>query len=64
MNNFKVKKIDNNFLYEKGLIKKINIPVKILSKGQLDKAIEVSANAFSKEAINKIEKSGGKAIFI
>jgi len=64
LNNFKAKKIDNNFLYEKGLIKKINIPVKILSKGQLDKAIEVSANAFSKEAINKIEKSGGKAIFI
>ena len=30
----------------------------------LDTALEISANSFSKSAIEKIEKSGGKVIFI
>ena len=64
LNSLKVKKIDNNVLFDLGLIKKISLPVKILSKGNLDKALEISANSFSKVAIDKIEKSGGKVIFI
>ena len=64
LNLLKVKSIDNNYLYKCGLIKKIDVPVKILSKGEISKAIEVSANAFSKSAIDKIEKAGGKVIFI
>ena len=51
-------------MYEKGLIKKLSLPVKILSKGNLDKPIEIAANSFSKNAIKKIEESGGKAIFL
>ena len=35
--------------------------VKILGKGTLTKAVEVTANAFSKSAIAKIEAAGGKA---
>ena len=35
--------------------------VKILSNGTLTKAVEVTANAFSKSAIAKIEAAGGKA---
>ena len=64
INLIKSKKIDNNSLYENGLIKKIDLPVKILSKGEITKAVEVSANSFSKAAIEKIEKAGGKAIFL
>ena len=60
----KVKKIDNIYMFEHGLIKKIDVPVKILSKGDIEKPIEISANSFSKNAIEKIEKAGGKAIFI
>ena len=60
----KSKKIDNNVLYDNGLIKKLTLPVKILSRGELDKAVEISANSFSKSAIEKIEKSGGKVIFL
>ena len=64
INLLKSKKIDNNSLYENGLIKKLDLPVKILSKGEITKAIEISANSFSKAAIEKIEKAGGKAIFL
>lgn len=35
--------------------------VKILGNGTLTKAVEVTANAFSKSAIAKIEAAGGKA---
>ena len=35
--------------------------VKILGNGALTKAVEVTANAFSKSAIAKIEAAGGKA---
>ena len=64
LNLVKEKSIDNNYLYKKGLIKKIDLPVKILSKGKIDKPMEISANSFSKTAIEKIENAGGKVIFI
>jgi len=44
-----------------GLIKKTEAPVKILGNGELDKAYTVRAAAFSKPALAKIEKAGGKA---
>ncbi len=64
LSNLKVSKINNDFLYENNMIKSKNIPIKILSKGDLNKSLEISANSFSKSAIQKIEKAGGKAIFI
>ena len=60
----KVSKIDSKILFEKGIIKKIDVPVKILGNGDFDKKMELSFNMFSKNAIDKIEKSGGKVIFI
>ena len=36
--------------------------IKILGTGELTKALNVTADAFSKSAIEKIEKAGGKAI--
>ena len=64
LSSLKVSKIDHNFLYKNNLIKFKDIPLKVLSKGDLDKPLEISANFFSKVALEKIEKSGGKAIFI
>jgi large subunit ribosomal protein L15 len=37
------------------------VPVKILGNGDLKSKLEVSAHAFSKSAITKIEAAGGKA---
>lgn len=55
-------KINFDIMYENGLINKKNIPVKILGNGEITKGIEITANAFSQSAINKIEKLGGKVI--
>ena len=60
----KDKKINPEVLFEKGIIKKKDIPVKILGAGEFDKKAELSFNMFSKPAIEKIEKAGGKVIFI
>ncbi|MGB8656173.1 MAG: 50S ribosomal protein L15 [Candidatus Zixiibacteriota bacterium] len=43
-----------------GLIKKTDIPVKILGDGEIGKAVTVQANAFSQKAKEKIESVGGK----
>lgn len=59
-----VTKITPELLYEKKLIRKRNLPVKILGDGQLSKALEVSAHAFSKSAAEKIESIGGKTILL
>jgi len=58
-----IDKIDINVLVERGVIKKANNPVKILGRGEITKSIEVSADMFSKSAIEKIEKAGGKVIY-
>ena len=55
-------KIDANILVENGVIKSAYEPLKILGNGELKIAVEVSASAFSKTAIEKIEKAGGKVI--
>ncbi|MBC7186366.1 MAG: 50S ribosomal protein L15 [Calditrichaeota bacterium] len=52
--------VDPAVLREKGLIKKKGLPVKILGSGQLTRALQVSAHAFSKSAKEKIESAGGK----
>lgn len=48
-------------LLEKGIIKKIADGVKILGNGKITKKLTVKSNRFSKSAIEKIEKAGGKA---
>jgi large subunit ribosomal protein L15 len=44
------------------LIRKKNIPLKVLGEGEISKALEVNAHAFSKSAVQKIEAAGGKAV--
>ena len=53
--------VNPEVLYSLGLISKKHIPVKILGNGDLKSKLEVSAHAFSKSAIAKIEAAGGKA---
>ena len=63
ISNLKLKKINNEVLFKKGLIKNIDATVKILGNGDINEKIEFTFNMFSKSAIQKIEKAGGKAIF-
>jgi large subunit ribosomal protein L15 len=55
--------VDPKFLFEKGLIKKADIQVKILGNGDISKPVTVTADAFSDSAKEKIEKAGGKVLF-
>ena len=48
-------------LQAKGLVKNTLDGVKILGQGSLEKKLTVQANAFSKSALEQIEKTGGKA---
>jgi len=63
IDSLKIEKVDANILHEKGVIKKIDIPVKILGNGDVKNPITITADMFSKSAIRKLEKAGGKAIY-
>lgn len=52
--------ITPELLIETGLVKKELDGIKILGQGELEKALTVKANKFSKSAIATIEKAGGK----
>ena len=53
-------KITPEILYRLGVISKKNVPVKILGNGELKAVLDVTAHAFSKSAVQKIETAGGK----
>ena len=53
--------VDVNALIEAGIVKNPRDGVKILGNGELSAKLEVTANAFSKSAIAKIEAVGGTA---
>ena len=57
-------KVDVNILIEHGIVKKAYQPVKILSGGEITTSIDVSADMFSKLAVEKIEKAGGKVTYL
>ena len=52
--------VDAAALAQKGIIKKANLPVKVLGNGKLTKKLEVKLNAFSASAAEKIAAAGGK----
>ena len=53
--------VDLEAMIEAGLLKQVKDGVKVLGRGELDKALTVKANKFSASAVEKIEKAGGKA---
>lgn len=57
----KVSEIDTNLIKTYGFAAKTDL-VKVLANGEITAAITVTADAFSKTAIAKIEAAGGKAI--
>lgn len=54
-------KITPEFLLKHGLIKKLLDGLKVLGEGDLKAPLEISAHHFSKSALEKIKKAGGKA---
>lgn len=60
----KLVKVDPAVLQKRGVIKHAGATVKVLGGGELPKAVEVVASRFSKTAIEKIERAGGKAIVL
>ena len=63
IDSLKIEKVDTNILHDKGVIKKIDVPVKILGNGDVKNPVTITADMFSKSAIRKLEKAGGKAIY-
>ena len=53
--------VDKESLHKAGLIKSLKKPLKVLCKGELDRALTVKADKFSGAAKEKIEKAGGRA---
>jgi large subunit ribosomal protein L15 len=53
-------KVTVDLLRERRLVRG-NLPVKVLGRGELTRALAVSAHAFSASARAKIEKAGGSA---
>ncbi|TET16747.1 MAG: 50S ribosomal protein L15 [Candidatus Cloacimonadota bacterium] len=53
--------VDATQMKKKGLVKKENLPIKILGIGQLSKNLTVKADKFSKKATEIIISRGGKA---
>ena len=56
--------VDEAVLREARLVQGRNARIKILGNGELTKKLDVTANGFSKSALEKIEKAGGKATVV
>ena len=56
--------IKKETLLESGMINKKSMDVKVLGRGDILKKLTVEANAFTKSAVDKIEKAGGKAVVV
>jgi large subunit ribosomal protein L15 len=53
--------VDPQLMLEAGVIRKTGNGVKVLGNGDLEKKLIIKSHSFSKSAIEKIEKAGGKA---
>ncbi len=56
--------VDEKALRDARLVQPRDAFIKILGDGELTKKLTVSAHKFSKSAVEKIEKAGGKAIVL
>jgi len=54
------KVIDAAVLVEAGLVSKADSLIKVLGDGEIDRAVEITVDAFSKSAEEKITAAGGK----
>lgn len=51
--------VDRQLMSDKGILKKSNLPLKVLANGSITKALTVVADKFSKSAMEKIQNAGG-----
>lgn len=56
--------LNPEILFSSGIISSKKLPVKILGEGDFKVKLDLSAHSFSKTAVEKIEKLGGKAIIL
>lgn len=56
--------VDRDMLLKKGFLSAAANRIKILSDGEITKAVTVTVDAASKTAVAKIEKAGGKVIIV
>jgi large subunit ribosomal protein L15 len=56
--------VDEAALREARLVQGAGVRIKILGEGELSKKLMIHANAFSKSALEKIEKAGGQAVVV
>ncbi len=56
--------LNPEILYKAGILSKNNTPLKILGEGDLKQKLDITAHKFSKTAVEKIEKTGGKTIVL
>ena len=56
--------VDEAALRAARLVQGRDVLIKILGEGELGKKLEIHAHAFSKSALEKIERAGGKAVVI
>jgi large subunit ribosomal protein L15 len=56
--------LNPEILFSEGIISRKNSPLKVLGDGEFKQKIEISAHKFSKTAVQKIEKNGGKVTLI
>lgn len=54
-------KVTPQLLVQRGLIKRLRDGLKVLGDGELKVPLNISAHLFSKSALEKIQKAGGKA---
>src|SRR5512142_1663717 len=54
------KNVTLEIFHKSGLVRKKNMPIKVLGDGELKGAVTVQAHKFSKSAQEKITKAGGK----
>ena len=53
--------ITPELLVARGLVKKLGAGLKVLGGGELKSPLHILAHSFSKSALEKIQKAGGKA---
>ncbi len=54
-------KVTPETLQKRGVVRRLQDGLKILGDGELKNALEIHAHHFSKSALEKIQKAGGKA---
>jgi large subunit ribosomal protein L15 len=60
----KAESLNPEVLYKEGLVSKKSTRIKILGDGDFKQKLTISAHKFSKAAIEKIEKNGGKVTLL